>query len=115
MEYVQNGIDWLLAAGPELLLFVVLVGLGYTMKLLPMLNNQWIPVINMTVGVGVYPLLRQPGSAPPWVPHPYVYFAVVGFIIFAAEWLCHNKVLKRIEDKLGLFDGKPVTPTDPTK
>jgi ABC-type polysaccharide/polyol phosphate export permease len=104
MPNPQIVIDWLLGLGPEMLLGLVLCGIGYTIKCIPRMDNSWIPLINLSVAVLVYPLLRQPGSAPFWAPYPIIYFSLVGFVIFFAEWILHNKLLKRIEDWLGLFD-----------
>lgn len=104
MESVEKLFANLLTLGPEMLLFVALIGLGYTLKLVPMVNNGVIPLINAAVAVVVYPMLRQPASAPFWVRSPVVYFMVVGFVIFVASWILHNKVLKIVEDRLGWFD-----------
>lgn len=101
IEIIQDFLNQVLSWGPEMLLFICLIGQGIVLKMMPGLPNTFIPWINLLVATVAYPIfLADVGRAPPTARYPQVYFVWIGFIIFVAAWIAHNKFLKSLEDKL---------------
>jgi hypothetical protein len=114
IEIVRDTIDQLLAASPEMFLFFALIASGYALKAVPFLPNNYIPAVNLVVAAVVYPLLCDPGKAPPELRYPVVRYVLTGLVIFVLSWVAHAKFLKALEEKWNLFgNGKDKPPTPP--
>lgn len=93
--------DALLGAPVGVLVFVVCIAVGYVAKWMPFVNNRFIPTIVVSVGVVLCPAISeyQPGQLRVAVVKNMAF----GLVFACSAWLLHNKVLKRVEEKLGLF------------
>lgn len=91
-------------AGNEALLFAGAIIAGWIIKNVEQVPNKLIPpavVILAAIGE-VY--IGDPGKVAPET-NPTVRLALIGSIIGFAAWMSHAFVLKKIEEKLGWFQG----------
>lgn len=92
---------------------ILLVGciiFGYLLKVIPMFPNNAIPMSVILSGAIVYPIMsdaRNPMPLRVWMVRNVIIGLTIGFV----AWMLHNKVLSRIEDRLGLFN-KPKEPNE---
>jgi len=94
--------DALMGAPVGVLVLIVCIALGYALKLLPFVDNKWIPGAVLLAGMACFPLLseRPPGELlRVWLTK----MIVLGLVAACAAWFIHNQFLKRIEQKLGWF------------
>ena len=105
MDFLNDAISQLLALGPEALLVLVVIALGYVLKRVPVIPNKVIPAACLLCGAMIYPLITSPGKAPPDIRYPIVREIMLGLLIGFIAWMIHNKLLKRIEDKLPWLKG----------
>jgi|SRR3990167_5385402 len=105
MEYLNDAIKQLLALGPEALLICVVIALGYVLKRVPLIPNKTIPAACLLLGAGIYPLITSPGQAPPDIKFPIVREIMLGLLIGFIAWIIHNKLLKRIEERVPWLKG----------
>jgi hypothetical protein len=101
------------ASEPEIFLCVALIALGYMLKTIPAFPNRFIPMVNIVVGMIVYPMIvNTKGQASYTMRYPIVRDIIGGLIIACAAHYVHALVLKRWLDKhLPLA----TTPTGETK
>jgi len=108
---MQTLIDWnekLIGAPSGVLVFLLCIAVGYSWKAIRVLPNRFIPVLVMFAGAVAFPLLNwQHGDG----HQSFVRHSALGFIIGFVAWLAHNQVIKRIEEKLGLFENGDAPPT----
>lgn len=112
MESLQNEIQTVadllqqVAGLPAAVLTVlVCVIAGYLFKLWPSFPNQAIPAIVVILGGGFYPFIAD-SKTQMFTEQPRVWImraVAIGLIYGFGAWLLHNKILSKIEDKLGLF------------
>ena len=95
------------------LVFLSCIVLGYVLKLVKGFPNDGIPLAVILWGAILLPLLTEykPGGLRIWLLKNILVGVIAGFI----AWLFHNKILAKIEDKLGLFqsDGPNQPPKTP--
>lgn len=102
----------LLGAPVGVLVGLLCLALGYALKVIPCIDNKWIPTAVIVAGVIFFPLLSERGETiyRIWIAKNIV----LGFIVACLTWLLHNKLLKRIEAKFGFFQetstNEPTTP-----
>lgn len=96
---------------------VFLVMLGYAAKMIPWIQNKYIPLINFAVGPILSVLLvawPTTGSMEPGIRFPDVaaWFTVLqtGFLLACLAWITHAQVLRKwIDEKIpALTEGKSV-------
>ena len=102
MDNLQDGIQQLLGLGPEALTIIGVIVLGYFLRFLPFIPNKAIPAICIAVSTILYPLMVVP-KAVEGSRNPMVRLAIIGMVLGTLAWIFHNKALKKIEDKCGLF------------
>lgn len=96
------------------LVAVVLIALGYALKMIPRFPNQFIPAATMLAGMILTPLLTSPGEMAPNLRNPIVGQVVHGFLIACVAWILHDKLLKGIIDRyLPKPETKDETKPDP--
>lgn len=101
--------DALLGAPVGVLVLFACVALGYALKLLPFVDNKWIPLVVIVGGMTLFPMISERAAAEPW----RVWLGkttAFGMIVACAAWLLHNRLLKLIEQKLGWFQSKENKP-----
>jgi hypothetical protein len=117
-----------------LLVLVSCLTVGYALRMWKWFPNQGIPVVVVLWGPVFNMLIADPLADTFPIRIWLVKNFLVGVVIGGAAWLIHNKVLKRLEDKLpflkgwlvpaddtGIYnkrdfpDGKPSTETKETK
>ena len=98
LDFVSDLSKQLLNVGPELLLGLGAIALGYALQLIPTFPNKWIPAVCIFSPAIVYPFLAECGKCPYDVRYPFVRFVLIGLLIGVAAWALHNQVLKRLID-----------------
>lgn len=96
-----------LPAGMLVLISCLVV--GYVAKCIRRFPNEAIPVTVILWGAVLTPMLQDARNSIPfrvWIIRGILIGLTIGFL----AWLLHNKVLAKIEDRLGLFASK--VPTD---
>lgn len=94
-----------------LVLFSCIV-IGYVLKLFKKFPNDGIPIAVILWGGVLYPLIADSDNdltLRVWLVRNLIIGLVIGF----AAWLLHNKILSKLEEKLGLFGEKTTTTPDP--
>jgi hypothetical protein len=98
-------IEWnnkLLNAPAGVIVGLVCIALGYVGKMTKPFPNRFIPAAVMACGSILFTLLTwQKGIDVPTVTRN----ACIGFFIGFVSWLVHRLIIKRFEQKLGLFVG----------
>jgi len=103
--------------GPTLLIFTLWM-VGYFFKIVPMINNKWIPLITFVAALGMTPFLviwPDVGQQGLTVKFPGISAWIQtfdrGILYWAVSWVTHQKVLKKyIDDKLnGVLNGNGKT------
>lgn len=112
MEYLVDLVQQLNKLGPELLLGLGMIGLGYALRLTPF-PIRWVPGLCMFLPMVIYPMMADPGRLKDFPHFPQVRFALEGLVIGVLAWMLHNKVLKKLEDKFLNGNGTPPTPPPP--
>lgn len=113
MEKLVELNDKLMGAPAGVLVFFMCISIGYVWKMVAILPNRFIPALVMFNGAVLFLLLSWKTSV--GVASGTRNF-VIGFIIGFVSWLAHKLVLKRIEQKLGLFatgGTEPITKEPP--
>ncbi len=114
LDQIVNAIAFVenLKGAPLLILF--LLAMGWIAKLVPVIDNKFIPAIVVVAGTGLYPFMVAKDALPKYLPAPYLIVAMYGFIFGVATWLLHHYAVAHIEDKiLSLFGKKNTTPPTP--
>jgi hypothetical protein len=112
--------DQFFRAPAWLLLAAVVIAFGYFLKALPWVPNHFIPASCALFGAVVLPLIANPAALSPDQRNPRLVFALMGFVIAMVAWAIHGMILKRVEQRLGIFqsdegisnDGKPTNKTN---
>lgn len=102
--------DALMGAPVGVLVLLACIAFGYSIKLIPTIDNRWIPSAVIVAGMILFPMLSDRGAEPLriWMAKTIT----MGLVIASLAWLIHNKLLKRLEEKLGWFkDEEEKTPT----
>ncbi len=95
MDWLKTSLDWIGQLPPEVLLLVLLVGLGYVLKSVDVIANKAIPLVLLVIGGPLYYFIEVVG----------VRKAVIGTLIAIIAWVLHNQGLARIEDKIPWLKG----------
>jgi hypothetical protein len=104
MDLITSLLSRVFTSAPPVFLFVVLIALGYALKTMPWVRNDWIPMVNLIVAMVAYPLISKAdlGNVPqmrlPMVG-ALIRDVLGGIIIFAGAWVTHRVVLKRLLDR----------------
>lgn len=119
MDTIETTIDGAIATLNKLygLPAIALVALscivvGYILRCIKRFPNDGIPIAVILWGAAFLPLLSDytPGKFRIWLVRNVFVGLITGFV----AWLFHNKILSKIEDKLGLFNNSTVDPTTAT-
>jgi hypothetical protein len=79
--------------------------LGYALRCIRKFPNDGIPIAVILWGGVLAPFIADTNSTLPlrvWILRNILVGLVCGFV----AWLVHNKVLSKVEERLGLFGGK---------
>lgn len=100
MKYLEQLLPYLL--NPYTATFIGVIMLGYVVRLVPWIENKWIPLIGIAAGTTFFStviiLTVQPNAE-----HPIawrVLYGAIGFAISVSAWGAHRLVISRIEDWL---------------
>jgi hypothetical protein len=111
MDFLSDLFSQLTALGPEMLVALIVIVLGYVLRWIPQFPNRLIPIACIFLGGILYPLLGPVPKPDAAIRHPMIRLVLVGILIGFISWVSHNKFLKPLEDKCpwlkGLFDGDP--------
>lgn len=88
----------LTSLGPLGLTFVLVITLGYVVRLIPAINNRFIPAIAPLLGGILMPLLAPSGFVGESWKNPIVVLVIYGFIVGVVAWAAHALIISRIED-----------------
>lgn len=114
MEYANDLLQRLFAAGLELQLALGLIGLGLVLKHVTRVPNGLIPAVMLLGGCAGYVLMGNPGAAPASMRNPEVWLGLIGLIIGAGAWFAHDKLLRHVEDWIQRRFGGPAPPQNPS-
>ena len=96
-RYVSGTAEYLMGAGPAVVIVVACIGLGYILKALPFPNRYIPPSIWLAGGI-IFPILAPPGSAPNTVRNPALLFVIIGVVMGLLSWIIHRTILKKFLD-----------------
>jgi len=97
MEYLNDIIKTIASLGPEVFTVVLVVGVSYIPRILPV-TNKVIPWLCVCVfGPAAYPMLNSPGRVSPEVRFPLLREIFTGFLLGLIAWILHDKVISRFE------------------
>lgn len=116
MEYLQDILNQILQLKGAALVGIVLMVLGYILKLVPQVPNGVIPAVVIVGGCVLNPLLSPTpqGDVAYYIRNGVTVDVLHGFLIGAAAWFVHDKVLRRfIDSKLAIFGGGETKTTTP--
>lgn len=88
----------LTSLGPIGLTFVLVIAIGYLVRLVPVIKNRYIPLIAPVVGGFALPLLAPMTLVPKGWRNPVVVLIIWGVIVGVAAWAAHALIISRIED-----------------
>lgn len=114
MEYLVDLIQQLHDLGPEMLLGLAMIGLGYALRFIPVMPRVWIPPLCIFIPAIIYPMMADPAQLEKFPHYPTIRFTLIGFLIGVCAWMLHNKVLKKIEDKFLTGEVQPPAAPPPT-
>lgn len=88
--------------------------IGYLLRFWKAFPNNGIPLVVILFGAIAYPIVADYNNEDSIrvLLGKYILF---GLLIGFVAWLVHNKFLKPLEDKFGLFTGNNKTPSPPTE
>lgn len=104
-EWLQEATGWLDELPASALIVVVLIVIGYVLKVIKWIPNRLIPLALMLAGAVIYALIGEPGKVDPSFRHPTFVLALHGVVLAFIAWLIHNKGLKRLENKIPILKG----------
>lgn len=110
MDQILQLNDKLMGLPGGVLVFIVCIGTGYAVKLTERVHNSAIPIVVMLTGVILFALISPEKTDDAPIRIWLVKNICVGWIIGFAAWMSHKLILKRVEEKLGLFS-EPETKT----
>jgi len=90
----------LTALGPIGLTFVLVVAVGYMIRLLPFVSNKYIPLFAPLIGSLAMWLIAPKDFVDPKWRYPEAVLIIYGFIVGCAAWMAHLLIIQRIEDWL---------------
>ena len=88
--------------------------LGYMLKGVPFIPNYVIPWAVIPCAGWLFARLGNPGLVPPEVVEITLALVGYGIVLGFLAWMLHALLLKRLEEKLGLFAPSPEPPKPPT-
>lgn len=91
------------------LIFMACIVLGYVLKIIKLFPNEKIPAAVVIFAVVLF-MFAAPEKKDLVLRIWLVKNFCIGMAIGLLAWLAHNQVLKRIEEKMGWFDSKDVSP-----
>lgn len=103
--YVEKFVSGLENLGPGSLLIVLLIGLGYIIRI-SAIRNRFIPLWVIGLGAVLYPFMSPASETASKWEHPTFIAGVYGFIFGIAAWLLHRLAIARLEEWLeskGMF------------
>jgi hypothetical protein len=87
--------------GPLGLTFAAVIALGYVIRVIPAIQNKFIPALAPCFGALILPLIAPTGFLGVEWRNPTVVLGLYGMIVGVAAWAAHALVISRIEDFLG--------------
>lgn len=100
-----------------LILAVMTLAIGFTLKSAKVFPNRFIPLITLPFCTIAYAMLGAPGDINPTIPYPRVMLGFYGFLDGFLAWTLHRVALKRLEKfcpwlqpVLSEFDSIPPVP-----
>lgn len=105
MDYLNDAANQLLALGPEALLGLVCIAICYGLKVWRWFPKRLLPLACLCLGAVFYPLITSPGQAPPDIRYPIIREVMLGGLIGFIAWIVHNKLLKKIEERIPWLKG----------
>jgi hypothetical protein len=105
--------DKLMGLPAGVLVFGACIALGYAIKMTERIHNTAIPLVVMLAGVVLFALMAPTKLETEVLRIWLVKNVCVGWIIGFGAWMAHKLVLKKIEDKLGMFSDPPKEGTPP--
>lgn len=102
LQEFANLLSKLDGAPAAVLVLLGCITIGYILKCWKSFSNQLIPPVVILLGAIFYPVIADSNNDIPlrvWI----IRNVFIGLIIGLASWLLHNKILSKLEDRLGLF------------
>ena len=109
-EQITQWTDYLMSIGAAPFTVLACLTFGYVMRLIPPVNNKWIPVACVIIGVIVFPALAS--QHPDETKAQFIIKRLfMGMFLGLGSWAFHDKLISKIEDKIPLL-GKILAKAD---
>ena len=96
VAYLNDAGDQISSLGPEALVVAACLVVGYVLRTIRKIPNEVIPPSVIIIGTAVYPFLADTAQG----RNADFKNAIVGMTLGFLSWTFHNKILKRVEDKI---------------
>lgn len=109
IAYLETVNATLMGAPAAVVCYLGAIAFGYVLKVIPVVDNRWIPGANLLLTLLAFAGLnwRAGAGVPFWTRS-----LIVGVVIWALAWLTHAKFLKAFEDRIPLL-GKLIADASP--
>lgn len=100
LKWADAIFQWITSAPIELVGVIVIIILGYALKMAPGFPTRFIPIALFGLSVGFYAFGLSPSKAPSSATNPQLFMGMIGVIVWFVAWMAHTIVLRRfIDDK----------------
>lgn len=107
LDYLTKGFVWFVTSPIELVGIVILIALGYFVRLIPKFPSNWIPFTVVSLGILIYAFCLSPSRAPQVSIDPRLWMGLTGLVCGIIAKVIHAKLLSGWLDPLILTkDGK---------
>lgn len=119
IEFIKDAVEQIGHLPSTLLLMLVIIVIGYMLRLIKKFPNDAIPFVCVLLGAVGNLFMRDRSDAISTVAYPKINLLAIGIIIGFLAWVLHRFAIQKLEDWLktklgiGLPDGGPVVPPTP--
>lgn len=99
LSVLEDVFKQITSLGPEMLLVLVIIVIGYGVRCIDRISNRLIPLFSITIGAVAYPFMASPGIAPTTFKNPTIRLIAIGILIGFIAWAVHRIFLQRLEEK----------------
>ena len=108
MDYLNDILQQISSLKGLSLVAAACFAVGYTIRLIPIIPNKWIPAFVLTSGPLIAGFLISPGTVAPDLVHPIVGIATQGLLVAVIVHYLHEKVISHLEHWVSSKLGKSV-------
>ena len=98
LKWADAAYQWVTTAPIELVGVLVIIILGYALKMAPGFPRRFIPIALLGISVGFYAFGLSPSRAPSTATNPQIFMGMMGVIVWFAAWMIHATICRRFID-----------------